>query len=326
MFNLKSQRKIQLAIDLGNRTIKSCTANGAIKTLPSWHKDLEEWDTPIADKNSVVVHYQQGINANLLKQSWAVGHVAQDLGGRPTFESEKAFLAPKLVLAMIEGGSGAQNITVERIVCALPNELQQEKVDAIVKGLTGTHTIKRNGEELKLDIQKVEVQPETLGAFKWVLAHKLFQYARINGILDLGGKTGIGQLYTKNGTLIRESRIIVGGTYQLAQLVAQHPKLIRLDTTPDLGLIMDAIADNSLAYGTTGISFADRFPGYLSQWLDDIRNKLKINWAKWLSELGEVVIVGGTAVLAQPLVEKTAGRFKIAKENPQYCNVLGMLQ
>lgn len=326
MFNLKSQRKVQLAIDVGNRLLKSCTTNGAIKTLPSWYKDLEEWDMPHSDKNSVIIQYLQGVNANLVKKCWAVGNVAQDLGGNPTFESEKAFLAPKLALAMIDAGGGNQQITIERLVCALPNELQEEKVDAIVKGLTGSHQIKRNGEELTIEIEKVEVQPETLGAFKWVLANKSFKYARINGILDLGGKTGIGQLYTKNGTLIRESRIIVGGTYQLAQLVSQHPKLIRLDTTPQLSLIMDAIADGSLTYGTMDINFADKFSTYVSQWLNDIRNKLKLSWAKWLPEIGEVVIVGGSAVLAKPIVEQTAGRFKIVKENSQFCSVLGMLQ
>lgn len=325
MFNLKSQRKTQLAIDLGNRLIKSCTANGTLKTIPSWYKDLEEWDTPSADQNSVVINYLQGNNANLVKQSWAVGNVAQDLGGHPTFESEKAFLAPKLALAMVDD-AGSQYVTVERLVCALPNELQQDKVDAIVKGLTGIHNIKRNGGELKIEIQQVEVQPETLGAFRWMLKKKLFQYARINGILDLGGKTGIGQLYTKNGSLIRESRIIVGGTYQLAQLIAQHPQLIRQDTTPALSLIMDAIAEGTLTYGTTGISFADKFSHYVSLWLEDIRNKLKLNWAKWLPELGEVIIVGGSAALAKPLVDQTAGRFKIAKETPQFCNVLGMLE
>ena len=326
MFNLKSSRKIQLAVDIGNRLLKSCTTNSAIKTLSSWHKDLEEWDLPMTDKNSVVIHYLQGDNAPLVKQSWVVGNVAQDLGGSPTFISEKAFLAPKLVLAMIEGGGGTSNIIIERLVCALPNELQEDKVEAIVKGLTGTHQIKRNGDDMKIEIQQVEVQPETLGAFKWILSQKLFKYARVNGILDLGGKTGIGQLYTKNGTLIRESRIIVAGTYQLAQLVAQHPKLIRQDTTPELSLIMDAIADGSLTYGTTGISFADKLPIYVAPWLDDIRNKLKLSWARWLPELGEVVIVGGSAALAKPLVEKTAGRFKIAKQQSQFCNVLGMLQ
>ncbi|MDY6991639.1 MAG: ParM/StbA family protein [Pseudomonadota bacterium] len=325
MFKFRSQQKIQLAIDIGNRLIKSYTAAGPVKTLPSWHKDLEEWDAPIADQDSVIIHYLQGSNPHLNKQAWAVGLVAQDLGGSPTFESEKAFLAPKLALAMIEVSSGAQHVTVERLVCALPNELQEDKVQAIVKGLLGDHKIKRNGEAVKVEIQHVEVQAETVGAFRWALSQKLFQYARVNGILDLGGKTGIGQLYTKNGTLIRESRIIVGGTYQLAQLVAQHPQLIRQDTTPDLSLIMDAISDNSLTYGTTGISFADKFPTYVNQWLEDIRNKLKIGWAKWLPELGEVVIVGGSAALAQPLVEQTAGRFKISTQS-QFCGVMGMLR
>jgi hypothetical protein len=161
MFKLKPQRKIQLAIDVGNRLLKSCTSNGTIKTFPSWHKDLEEWDTPNTDKNSVVIHYLEGANTNLVNQSWAIGHVAQDLGGYPTFETEKAFIAPKLVLAMIESGGGGM-VTIERLVCALPNELQQEKVDAMIKGLTGTHKIKRNGEEMKIEIQSVEVQPETI--------------------------------------------------------------------------------------------------------------------------------------------------------------------
>ena len=63
---------------------------------------------------------------------------------------------------------------------------------------------------------------------------------------------------------------------------------------------------------------------YVSKWLADIRNKLKISWSQWLSELGEVVIVGGSAPLASSLVEQTEGRFKIA-EQPQFCGVMGML-
>lgn len=315
---------LQVAVDVGNRLIKYCTAAGVVKTLPSWHKDLEEWDTPIPDKNSVILRYLQGDNPELIGQSWAVGVVAQDLGGTPTFELDKALLAPKLVLAMIDKWPGMRHIVVNYMVCSLPNDLQADKVDAIVAGLTGTHHIKRNGDTMSIEIRDVEVQPETLGAYKWALSQKLFQYARVNGILDLGGKTGIGQLYTKNGTLIRESRVIVEGTYRLAQIVARHPGLIRQDTMPNLSLIMDAIADGSLTYGTTGISFADRFPSYVSQWLTDIRNKLKIGWAQWLPELGEVVMVGGSAALATQLSEQTQGRFKVA-DPPQFCGVMGML-
>ena len=315
---------LQLAVDSGNRSIKYCTAGGAIRSLPSWHKDLEEWDAPIPDPNSAIIRYLQGDNANLIGKSWTVGSVAQDLGGMPTYESEKAFLAPKLILATIEKWPGVSHMIVNRLVCSLPNDLQDDKVGAMVDGLTGNHHIHRNGDAMSVEIRNVEVQPETLGAYKWALAHKLFKYARVNGILDLGGKTGIGQLYTKNGSLIRESRVIVEGTYQLAQLVARHPELIRQDTTPNLSSIMDAIADSSLFYGTTGVSFADRFPGYVEQWLADIRNKLKIAWSRWLPELGEVIVVGGSAPLAEKLVQDTQGRFKIC-DQPQYCSVMGML-
>ncbi len=322
----QSPSGLDLAVDVGNRVLKYCTNANVMKTLPSWHKDLEarELSEAKADDKSAVMTYVQGNNIELIGQSWAVGVVAQDLGGTPTFESEKAFLAPKLFLAMIDSGLGGNELQINRLVCALPNDLQTEKVEALRKGLSGTHKVVRNGNALTVEIRAIEVQPETLGAFNWSLANKLFSYARVNGILDLGGKTGIGQLYTKNGTLIRESRVIVEGTYKLAQMVAAHPQLMGQDFTPNLSLIMDAIDDGSLMYGTTGISFAEDFPRYVNEWLSGIRNKLKIVWSKWLPELGEVVMVGGSAHLATGLVEQTEGRFKIA-EQPQLCGVMGML-
>ena len=326
--NLQEQSNLmtglQVAVDVGNRVIKYCTDTGIVKTLPSWHKDLESWDNPQPDKESAIINYVKGDNADLVGQSWVVGMVAQDLGGTPTFELEKAFLAPKLFLAMLENWAGSGQLSLSRLVCSLPNDLQTDKVEALVESLTGSHHVVRNGQPLSVDIRNVEVQPETLGAFKWALANKFFKYARVNGVLDLGGKTGIGQLFTKNGTLIRESRVIVGGTYNLAKIIAKHPELMAQDTTPNLSLIMDAIADGTLVYGTTGISFSDRFESYVAQWLSDIRNKLKISWSQWLPELGEVVIVGGSAPLASSLVEQTGGRFKIA-EQPQFCGVMGML-
>lgn len=315
---------LELAVDVGNRLLKYCTDTKIIKTLPSWHKDLEAWHQPQADEHSAVITYLRGDNSALEGKSWAVGMVAQDLGGTPTFEAEKAFLAPKLFLAMMDSGLGGNHLHLRRLVCSLPNDLQTNKVEALSEGLQGTHQIIRNGNPMSVEIDKVEVQPETLGAFRWSVANQLFNYARVNGILDLGGKTGIGQLYSKNGTLIRESRVIVEGTYRLAQLVARHPQLMSQDFTPSLSSIMDSIADGSLSYGTTGISFAEEFPSYIDQWISQIRNKLKIAWSPWLAELGEVVIVGGSAHLTTNLVEQTEGRFKIA-EQPQICGVRGML-
>ncbi|NJK28180.1 MAG: hypothetical protein HC925_06345 [Coleofasciculaceae cyanobacterium SM2_3_26] len=248
------ETSVQLAVDVGNRSLKYCTSGGSVKYLSSWHKDLEEWDEPIPDKQSVVMRYIDGDNEDLIGSAWAVGLVAQDLGAAPPL-NRKSISCTQVGACHSRTLAWCPQYAGESFGVLPPNDLQADKVDAIIDGLMGTHKLERNGEPMTLEIQDVEVQPETLGAFKWARVQKVFQYpdSYINGILDLGGKTGIGQLYTKNGTLIRESRVIVEGTYQLAQMVARHPQLIREDISASLSLIMDAIADGSLVYGTTGI-------------------------------------------------------------------------
>ncbi|NEQ54571.1 MAG: hypothetical protein F6K11_31310 [Leptolyngbya sp. SIO3F4] len=45
-----------------------------------------------------------------------------------------------------------------------------------------------------------------------------------------------------------------------------------------------------------------------------------------MSELGEVIVVGGSAELLRPFVEETNGRFKIPKSpSPQFVSLYGML-
>jgi len=58
-------------------------------------------------------------------------------------------------------------------------------------------------------------------------------------------------------------------------------------------------------------------------WLDDIRSKASNQWKSYLNDLGEVLLVGGSASLAVDLEERSEGRFKIAS-NPQDVTILGM--
>ena len=312
----------KLAVDAGNRSIKYFDEAGRYACIPSVVKLLDEWDSPMIDAQSVVCQYRSG-NSELIGKRWTVGQVAVDLAGSPTFEAEKAELAPYLVLPMIAPLDGKRQFVIEKLICCLPNHLQRDKVETIQKALTGIHQYDRNDEVLTVHIRAVLVEPETLGAYRFARSQGLFRYSRPNAILDLGGKTGIGQIFTANGSMPSEGRVIVPGSYDLALRVAKHPMLMQLDYTPDLTLILNAIAEGSLSYGTTGISFAELFPQYLNSWMTDIRNKLRIGWAKWVSDLGEVVIVGGSAPLAQSLVDATAGRFKIA-DDAQFANVCGM--
>ena len=87
---------------------------------------------------------------------------------------------------------------------------------------------------------------------------------------------------------------------------------------------MDAIASGSFTIGTSGINFANLFSKCRSAWLDEIRAKLRTKWGQYFAEIGEVLIVGGSAPLATSIEESTNGRFRIAP-NPQTIGILGMM-
>ena len=318
----------KVAVDAGNRSICAFDTYDRLLNLPSFHIDLEPYDEPEPDANSVIIEYQNNGPAAKKGQRWAVGKVAQEMGGKATFYEEKAYLAGKLVLAAIQSQEGKRQIVIEKLTLCLPNHLQQDKVNAIKAALEGIHQYRRNGIDLTVHIRSIEVQPETLGAYRLAKSLYLFNgLDRPNAILDLGGKTGIGQIFTANGSYPNDGRVIVAGTYDLAKLCLKHPNLVNQDTTADLSLIMDGIADGSYKYGQTGIYFGDRFSQYLDEWINGIRNQLNTKWEKYRAMLGEVIVIGGSAELAQTLFEVSKGRFKLppSEYDPQTFGVRGML-
>jgi hypothetical protein len=86
---------------------------------------------------------------------------------------------------------------------------------------------------------------------------------------------------------------------------------------------MDSIASGDYRYGNTDIDFSREFVAVRDAWVSDIRQKLKANWAKYLPSLGELVVIGGSASLLQPMCEASKGRFKVAPK-PQFFNLYGL--
>jgi hypothetical protein len=313
----------RVAIDAGNRSIAACDGLNQLKLMPSVYADLEPYDIAPVCQDSAVIEYLNDGPAASKGQRWVVGQLAADLQGKATFEQEKANLQGKLCLAAIELPKGQRQCVIQTLVVCTPNHLATDKIKVIIESLQGIHQFNRNGEDYTIHIRKVEIQPETLGAYRLAMQEGWFQYKRPNGILDLGGKTSIAQIYLSSGMFPVDGRVILPGTYALALACAKHPKLRCMDTSPDLTLIMDAIANGSFTYGSTDINFGDKFSEYRDEWLGVIRDKLKLGWAKYLPQLGEVLVVGGSAPLAKSLCATSKGRFKIAPL-PQVANVKGM--
>lgn len=293
----------KVVLDGGNRYLKFFDSYNRVQILPSNIKQLESWEDAQADEKSILIGYEG--------QRYAVGQVAIDLGGQPIFERDKTQLAWLLALVALEPNPGQSSVLVEKMTVALPDSRNQEAIAAI-KQIEGIKEFSRNGIDLVANVKKVEPVDECFPAYKFAKTKGLFRAPnKINGILDLGGGTGIGRLFTSNGTLIRGADVILPGTFKLAAHIAAA-LTPQLGHSANLGLIMDAIADGSYCYGTSEINFEPIFQKCREQWIGEIRSKLKVAWTTQLSDLGEVLIIGGSASLAQPLVEATKGRFKIA--------------
>ena len=302
-----------VCFDGGNRSIQWLDPAGNIRQLPSFIKSIADWEDVEPDENSLVIEFEN--------ETFAIGQVAKDMGGIPVFQADKIELARRLVLAALEPNSGNDALRVERLLIALPNS--RNASTALLKAIEGTYEFTRNGQAIVATVRKVEPIDETKAAYVYAMQQGLFlSRKQINGVLDLGGGTSIARLYSVSGSLMREADVILPGTFDLARKIASRINR-DLPTSADLSLVMDAIERGDYCYGTTGYSFAPAFESARAEWLDNIRGEIKTRWGQWLANLGEVLIIGGSAPIALPLQEATKQRFKIAP-NSQTISIVGM--
>lgn len=320
-----SLRRPIVALDAGNRTTQWIDPKGTVQTVPSVIKSLESWEEAEPCDRSVLVELIEVIEGEQrFKERFLLGAEAQSQKGIPAFEQNKCELAKHLLYAALEPMPGQNTVIVDCLRVALPDARNLENV-ALLQALEGVHEFIRNGQRTYASIRKVEPVDETRAAYRYARAYGLFKNPTkyINGILDLGGGTGIGRLYSPSGGLNRGADVIVPGTFALAQKI-NATLLPVTGESQELSLIMDAITDGTYSIGTTGIKFAHVFPRCRDAWLEEIRGRLRTAWNGFMSELGEVLIVGGSAPLAKPIEEATKNRFRIAPD-PQTLSIKGMM-
>ncbi|MBD2019920.1 ParM/StbA family protein [Leptolyngbya sp. FACHB-36] len=308
----------RVCLDAGNRWIKWLSPTGSVRLIPAFIKSIDPtWEEVEGGDHSVVVQ--------LSGETFVIGQAAKDLNGAAIFQGtqgDKTELIPKLMFAALEPNPGQSALRVERLLVALPDSRSAAHLK-VLKSIEGTHEFTRNGHEIVASIRRVEAVDETRAAYcygarlGWYLSQK-----NLNRVLDFGGGTAIARLYSTDGGLIREADVILPGTYDLARRIAA--RIARdLPTSPDLSLVMDAIADGTFQLGTTGYDFKPVFEKCRDEWLTDIRAEIKTKWNQWLPKLGEVLMIGGSAELARPLEVATKQRFKIARD-AQTVSVVGM--
>jgi hypothetical protein len=289
----------QLAVDPGNRFTKWVDCQ-TVRSIPSYVKELADWEEGGSDGQS----YEIGFDG----KRYLVGRLAQLMGGTPAFESGKAELAHLLILPALASDSPQR---IERLVIPTPDSRNLVTI-AKLKELETTIEFSVNGHDCLTTIRSVVATDECRGAFNLALERNYWKYPNhTNGILDVGGGTAIARLFAPGGALLRDADILLPGTSHLAQRLAAAI-LPKVGSTADAGSLMDSIASGDFRYGNTEIDFSREFAAVRDAWTADIRAKLKANWAKYLPSLGELVVIGGSASLLQPMCEASKGRFKVA--------------
>lgn len=316
-----ARRKI-LVLNAGNRTTQWLNPDSEPITIPSVVKDFEDWeDVPDGDIESPVIEWLS--EDFQVSERYVLGVEAKIQKGKPAFAYDKIKLAKKLMFAALEPDTDKSMLVIEVLRIALPDSRNKANIE-ILKGLEGTFNFIRNGQRMTASIRKVELMDETLPAYKYARKHGLLHHpdSKINGILDLGGGTAVGRLYSPSGQPLRKQDVIKRGTYELANLINGAMQRTQNESL-DLSQIMDALADGS--YKTeSGVDFKSVFEKCRLAWLEDIRAEIRVRWADYFKEIGEVLIIGGSAPLAKQLETDTKKRFTIV-DNFQTISVEGMV-
>ncbi|MEO0348828.1 MAG: ParM/StbA family protein [Cyanobacteria bacterium P01_A01_bin.15] len=307
----------RFAFDGGNRFLKYFDASGTVQTVQSCIKPLADWEDIEPDQHSVVIENQG--------QRYVVGSVAAEMHGTSTHQGNKAQLAAQLLPVALEPGHHRNRILIGTLVVATPDVRDTIAVHHLEK-LAGTYQFKRNGETITAKINRVEVVEECRAAWKYATNHGGYRWPDAkNAVLDLGGGTALARIFTRSGSPIRTAEVKLPGTYDLAKRIAAALQA-KAEYSPDTSLIMDAIATGTYRIGQR-LHFEGIYQQCRRQWLEEVRGALREAWATHMDELGEVLVIGGSAELARDFVESTNGRFKIPNTpNPQHISLYGMLE
>lgn len=305
--------------DGGNRFLKYFGQGETVEYLPSCIKEIESWDDFEGDAETVRIDYQGRV--------FAIGKEAQALGGSYPFQNtlSKGQWAKQLLLACLEPSEAKGSILIKTLAVTTP-DTRKESETKHLQDLVGDYNFKHNGVSMFARVENVEIIEECESAWRYALHNGGYSWTDMNNaVIDLGGGTSLARIFTPDGRVIRKADLILPGTFDLAKTLASA-----LQKNQEFAIneakIMDAIADGSYCVGSTA-NFSAYFDKCRNNWIDGIRGRLRTAWATQLTELGEVLIVGGSAELARPFAETTGGRFKIPQDPvPQCISLYGLLE
>ncbi|NJR17148.1 MAG: hypothetical protein HC785_16495 [Calothrix sp. CSU_2_0] len=237
------------------------------------------------------------------------------------FDGDKCELAEILVLAALQPLSGETNLVVNDLRLCLPDSRIDSSREALQR-ITGQKVFTRNNLLIHADVKTVRAIDETVGSFRKAKSEGLFSYsAALNGIISLGGKDGIARLYTSEGQINRSADVKISGTLALITHI-NKALAVEIGKTVQPHIIMDAIERGDYLIPGSGFNFTKIFFDCREKWWSDIRSAVGKQWQPFADEIGEILVVGGSAHLV--INKLPSDRYKVP-EQPQFFDLLGLI-
>ncbi|MGB3755695.1 MAG: ParM/StbA family protein [Rivularia sp. (in: cyanobacteria)] len=306
-----------VAVDAGNRFIKWITPTKQVRTLLSCIAELDKYDQYSLNANcphTVYVELENG-------KKYLIGREAAQMGGQMVFDGDKCELAEILVLAALQPLPGESELVVEDLRLCLPDSRIDASREALQR-LTGHRVFTRNSLRIHLQVDNVRAVDETVGSFRKAKNDDLFQYSgALNGVISLGGKDGIARLYTPDGNINRSADVKISGTLALITHI-NKALAVELGKTVKPSIIMDAIEKGDYLIHGTGFNFSKIFFNCRDKWWSEIRAAVGNQWQPFSDEIGEVLVVGGSAHL---VIKKLPNDRYIVPTEPQSFDLRGLV-
>jgi hypothetical protein len=213
-------------------------------------------------------------------------------------------------------------------ICHYPLQLYVSTPDSIRSAnalrsqLLGIHEFKRNGIPYRVTVERVEVEREGIGSYRYAQQLGMIPDTGYTIVIDIGGGTWLSRLIDAEGDVIDENVMDRGGSYELATSISFDRRLAdMLGTTADPAIVMDGFKSGH-SYADTGLSWSLWLEEYLDPWFKGIFQTVKAQYTPYMARVTRFLVTGGSSHL---ISERLAGRKLFAvMPDPQFANVRGL--
>jgi hypothetical protein len=302
------------ALDAGNYDLKFWDGNTHPKAIRSVRFQLPQGrDAVRALDTSPLVELPDGKRYHFGVQAYKYRRQQQ------TVVENKVELARLHLYACLEPWDGQTEFNLNLHV-STPEPAKSR--DALQSQLMGSHEFTRNGIPFRVIVDRVEVEREGMGAYRYAQRLGLTPDNGYTIVVDIGGGTWLTRLIDAEGEVIDENVMDRGGTYELATAISFDRRLTdALGTTADPGIVMDGFKTGH-HYADMGLSWASWLEEYLEPWFLGIFQTVKAQYTPYMLRVTRFLVTGGGSHL---ITERLAGLKLFAViPDPQFANVRGL--